>query len=384
MTASAPLDPNPSRNIQSDTWKKTVAYFRDRGGVLFVSYCRFWDRHAFAQQSLAKLLVAEGVRVLWVDGAGWRRYHPVYPKEWKNLHVAQMPEFPGRRFLAFAELSIEMQLRWLKRKQRWLGSNPVVWIQAGLDERLAGSLPTIDVYSVFDDPYRHTPMGDLCRRAKVILCQNQRAFQALHPHLGNKVMHLLPPVELSPELGDPLPLPDGFPEKRMGYIGSFLSSGFDLVLFESFIRWFPEFGFVLIGRTDAKGRRYLDAFRKHPNFVHFNWCSKAEAEASWKQIDLSLLFYRPNQSQDGAFPIKFIEALRCGVPSIATEVPKTADLPDWVPKSTFSDELRRSVENALRIPKSVIRESFDTLAADSDPRLQLVTVAERLRALHGK
>lgn len=368
-----------SRSTSAHEWDEAVSYFRDRGGVVFLSYCRFWERHGFVQQSLARRLVAEDIPVLWLDGAGWRRYRPSYPKGIKGLSVRQLPELPGRRFLALAELSIELQLRWLKRHLKGWARDPVVWIQAGIDERLAGSLPSVDVFSVFDDPYRHTPIGDLCRKASLITCQNSHSFGSYSQHLGDKVEQLLPPLELSPDLEDSVVLPENFPKKRMGYVGSYFSSGYDLVLFENFIRSFPDWGFVLIGRTDAHGKAYVERFKAYPNFFHHEWLSKTQAESAWKLLDICLLFYRPNRTQDGAFPVKFIEASRCGVPTIATAVPKTADLPAWVPKSPFADELKKAVGEVPQISPTMIRESFEMLSQRSDPKHHLIRVAKALK-----
>src|SRR4051812_9045107 len=91
------LAPDVTSEIEA-RWQKALAYYRARKAVVFISYCRFWEKHGFVQQSLAKLLSENGVKVLWLDGAGWGRYEPVIHFPNPNLVVKQLFQPKGRRF----------------------------------------------------------------------------------------------------------------------------------------------------------------------------------------------------------------------------------------------------------------------------------------------
>jgi hypothetical protein len=60
-------------------------------------------------------------------------------------------------------------------------------------------LKRVDVYSVFDDPYCHNPDDALCKKARLITCQNRHAFNRFYKQWPDKTQLLLPPVELNKE-----------------------------------------------------------------------------------------------------------------------------------------------------------------------------------------
>lgn len=367
--------------VQAADWEKAVEFYRQRGGVLFLSYCRFWERHGFVQQSLALRLARHGVNVVWFDGADWRSYDPVVVEPTRTLCVSQLPAIPLRRFAFFDQWDRKAKSNFLKQQIKKMGGNPVIWVQAGIDEVVASDLPYIDVFSVFDDPYRHRPEGALCQKAKVIVCQNRTARDVLLPMHEEKAHVLWPPVDMldsSLQGAAEVFLPPGFPSKVMGYVGSFFDEGFDFGLFEQFIHQFPDWGFVLMGRTNQKGLEVLSKWKELKNFHYFPWVPRNQVASVWKKLSLTLLFYRPNRTQDGAFPVKIVEALRFGVPGIATAVPKTADLEGFFPRSSELDELKTSVEKALEIPAKELGAFYQRFSQEMDPRFHLSRVAQWL------
>lgn len=363
-------------------WQRALEFYRERKSVLFLSYCRYWERHGFVQQSLAYALAEAGVKVVWLDGSGWRPYKPVVRKPHPNLVVKQMPSIPGRRLAGMDWIDLDFKTRYCKRMLKSMPGNPVVWVQAGLDERLAAALPHIDVFSIFDDPYRHSPVGDLCRRAKTILCQNTRALECVRQFHGAKSHVVPPPMDMGKDVFDENakdPFPAGFPEKVFGYIGSFENDGFDLLLFEDFLRTFPQYGFVLMGRTDAAGAAIVERFKRHANFLHLPWAERSQLAGVWKRLSLSLLFYRPNRTQDGAFPVKVLESLRFGVPCLSTATHKTADLEGLFPRSSIIQTLKASVPEAMALKGAPCQALFRKLSVEMHPKLHLSKVAEWLK-----
>ena len=164
-------------------------------------------------------------------------------------------------------LSCKLQNSTLKKVLKE-GERPFVWIQSGLDERVVEKLPYVDVFSVFDDPYLHSPKGILSKKASLVVVQNKFSRE-LFEKGPQKLLTLCPPVDMDPvNFSDDLEVefPPDFPSTLVGYIGSFFSDGFNLVLFEEFIRSFPEWGFVLCGRTDIQGLKKIEALKNYKNF----------------------------------------------------------------------------------------------------------------------
>ncbi len=360
-----------------ESFDNTIAYFRLRGGVLFISYCRFWEKHGFVQQSLALELARNGIPVTWLDGAGWRCPVPHNPEPHASLTVRPLPQLPLTRFAWIRRLDEKRKAKWVRSLLAKNGRSPVVWVQGGTDEALAASLPYIDVFSVFDDLYRHLPGGPLCQRSKVVVTQTESAAAYLRPSLGEKVHSLLPPMDLSTAAFTPSPeavLPPDFPQTRLGYVGSFFSQGFDFDLFESFIRANAQWGFILQGRTDEEGHRRLRDWEKYPNFHYFPWVPRKHLASVWKLLSVSLLFYRENASQDGAFPVKLVESLRFGIPCVATRVVKTSELEGMVVRGSRFAELQAAIEGALQLDAATLEKQYEALQKKTDPAHHLAQI----------
>ena len=374
---------NPKK-IEDGQWAAAQEYFRARGGVIFLSNCAFWGTHPMVQQSLANALADSGIAVIWFDGAGWRprRFHfEGVPSE--NLSVRQLVALPGRRVGFLDRATIDLQAEIIKKQISRLGGNPVIWVEAGIDERLAQALPFIDVFSVFDDPYIHDPKGPLCQKAKVVFTQNSFAFRLLKPTLKNKLELSLPPFSVDPEkfgAFEKVDLPKNFPKKRMGFFGSFQSTRFDLPLFAQFVRRLPDWGFLLVGRTDEVGENWLRTMKSHSNFVRFAPVPRSKLSSFWKAIDVGLLFYTDGgRIQHGAFATKTLEAFYFGVPCVATVSRLTEDLDGLCPRGTSPDELMDLAKAAAQTSPQSIAETFSRLNSKMDPLAHLANVAELLR-----
>jgi glycosyltransferase involved in cell wall biosynthesis len=376
MQSNPKLNPSVLEEIET-RWRAALPFFKSKKRVVFLSYCRFWEKHAFVQQSLAKLLVDNGIPVFWFDGMGWRSYHPTLYWDSPRLRVQQLFELPGRRVASINRLNTELQ--WVLLKKYF--DNSLIWVQGGLDEPLVEKLPYVDIYSTFDDPFRHPAHGPLCQKAKLVVCQNTKAEEYLNP-LREKLSLSFPPVDMDEvnEVGARIELPVNFPSKRMGYIGSFFSSDYDLVLFEQLVRTTPDWGFILAGRTDSQGEKFLRRFKKYPNFVRFDWVPRSHIAPLWRILNVCLLLYRPVLEQTGAYPTKVLEATYFGVPSVATRVDKTIDLEGLFPRSSFVDQIKWHAVQSGSTPFDGF-EIYNTLYRAMNPKLHLARAAERLISL---
>ena len=362
-------------------WQRAVEYFRARGGVLFLSQNRFWEKHAFPQQSLAKYLTQAGVRVTWLDGYGWHPYQPVVRFNSPLLTVKPLFQPPGNRFSSVRSWSRSLQRATINRIRSDLGGRPVIWVQEGHHEELIGGLPYVDVYSVFDNPYLMDPHGTLCRRASLILCQNSYATRWFKAHHPSKTFLALPPLDLADDVfvdQKPIELPKGLPQKLLGAVGSLMIFDFDFDLLEIFLRQLPDWGFLLVGRTDPIGKLQIQRLRHYPNFHYLPWVPRHRVAAAWKALSATLLLYRSFRPQDGAFPTRALESLHFGVPCVATRIPKTADLDGIVPRTNNVAELVRLAVQAAQQDRSAIEVSYRELSMRMNPKEHLIRVAEFL------
>lgn len=376
MTA---LPPHVETEIAS-RWERALPFFRERAPVVFASYCRFWEAHGFVQQSLAKTLAGAGVEVVWLDGAGWREYQPVLPFEAPSLVVRQAPSLPGRRIPLVDRLAVTLEADAIRRALGARGARALFWVQAGIDERVVERLPYVDVYSVFDDPYRHAAGGPLCRRASLVLCQSSFTVRVL-ADLGKKARLALPPVDLAPEAfrgAGVTTLPPGFPERVAGYLGSFYPASFDFALLEELVRMRPDWGFLLMGRTDGDGLAAIERLRGYRNFCHLPWVPRASVASAWRLLDVTLLPYKEFREQDGAFATKALESLHFGVPVLATKVAKTEDLAPWFPRESSPAALAGRLDEVAAMGDAKLGEAYAHFAYEMHPKLHLARVAEAL------
>lgn len=363
-----------------ERWQQALPFFRKRGHVLFLSdRYRFWDTFGFVQQSLAKTLVDHGVRVTWLDGMNWRRYRPQVALASPLLEVKQLQCPPGRRLKPIDALSVRWQSQQIKKM--CLDSKPLVWVQGSLDERVVERCENIDVFSVFDDAYLHQPGEALTEKVKLILNQNTFSDDLFQTSYPEKSLVALPPVELHDHVfhaDSPWNLvPSNFPKKIMGYLGAFFPEGFDFTLLKKFVTQMPDWGFVFVGRTNPDGLAAIRELQAHSNFFYRDWMPREKLSSLWKLLDVNLMLYRDCRANSGAFPVKILEAMYFGVPSVATQVPKTSSLEGVIPMSNSFQELSHlaKAEAILRKDQSTL---FESLYYEMHPKVHLARVAERL------
>lgn len=355
-------------------------YFRSRSAVFFLSYCRFWEKHPFVQQSLARLLVENGVDVYWLDGTGWRRYEPTLYWQSRRLTVQQIPELPIRRIPFVQTVSAHLQGVWIRRLLSKY-ENPVVWVQGGISEGLASALPYIDIYSSFDDPYRHTGDDLVLRKAKTIICQNTYTHKILSKSYPSKTQVIFPPILQS--AGPTHEASKGVPFARMnrsqtaGYIGSFFEKDYNLDLFHEFVQKRPDWNFILVGRTDEGGQEKLKQMSHYKNFYYRPWVSPIVAQQLWNRLSYCFLFYRDNPTQYGAFPIKVVEATKNKVQCLGTDVIKNRDLQHHFHLSNSFENLNAQIDQKIDFNR--LEETYRTLSSLTDPYQHLAAVAESLR-----
>lgn len=367
-------------------WQKALPFFKKRGHVLFVNPgLRFWTQHGFVQQSLANVLVENGIQVTWLDGAGWRSSQPKISHPSPLLDVRQIFELPLRRFSQmdqFNDRLVSWQIRSLLQKH----PQSLLWIWGGMREAIVRKISSrknfsIDVFSVFDDPWTEAPGGELCQKAKIITCQNPVAhahFAARHP---TKTHLVFPPVDLKENIfsgGASFSLPEGFPPDVMGYIGSLPAGGFDFVLLEDFVLSFPRIGFLLVGPGDAGALRAMNRLKRHANFHYVPWVDRSQIHHVWNLLKVSLLLYRPAGTNDGAFPVKVLEGLHFHVASVATRVPKTSGLEGYFPRSSFPEKLKALALTAMQQPKENLNEAYRHFSYEMHPKVHLSKIAEYL------
>lgn len=362
-----------------ERWNSVREFYQRRGHVLFVSdRYRFWDQYGFTQQSLARTLLQIGVRVSWFDGITWKNNQPHLSATHPHLKVTPLKCYPGRRFSLIDKLSVKKQTRQIRDE---LTQTSLVWVQGSLDDRIARNF-NVDVFSVFDDCELQPFLGDLARNAKLILSQNAFAHDQFKKQYPIKSLLSLPPVELSAELfrvtSTSKILPSGFPEKMMGYLGACFINGFDFDLLEYFIKSLPEWGFLICGRTDEIGQKKLKALGDYSNFHYRPWIPREALASIWLKLQCNLMLYKDSIENRGAYPIKILESLFFGVPSVATRVPKTSSLEGICPVESNPKKLVDSALSVASCP-GIQARSFERLFYEMHPKVHLARIAEALQ-----
>lgn len=364
-----------------ERWNEALEFYLRREHVVFISdRYRFWDQHGFTQQSLAKVLVENGVRVTWLEGITWKNEAPLVPFNHPHLRVKNLRVYPGRRLSFLDRFSVKKQVQQIKSE---LSKNSLVWVQGSLDDRIAKEIP-VEVFSVFDDCELQSPFGELGQKAQIILSQNAFSQDRFRKVFPEKALLALPPVELSHHLfkapsGNRI-LPSEFPPKIMGYLGACFSQGFDFELLERFVSALPDWGFVICGRTDEEGNKKIKKLSRYPNFYFRSWIPREMLASLWLKMQCNLLFYKDCRENRGAFPIKVLEALFFGVPSVATRVPKTSSLEGICPVESHPDRLLEAAVQVASNPHDQSR-SFGRLFYEMHPKVHLAKVAEILKRL---
>jgi glycosyltransferase involved in cell wall biosynthesis len=360
-------------------WEKAVPFFKKRGHVLFISdRYRFWEEPGFVQQSLAKTLIEAGVKVTWLDGMSWKPLNPTVSVRSPLLQVKQLGCLPGRRFSFLDSLSVSWQIKQIQSK---LKDQPIIWIQGSLDERICESLPEIDIFSVFDDPYLHLEPKSLGEKAKIILNQNQFSNHLYAKKFSSKTTVLFPPMELNESTfttnrETKIEWPH-FSKPLLGYLGACFSQGFDFDLLEFFLQEKPSWNFLIVGRTDTSGLEKINHLKKYSNFIYHPHLSRDKLASVWPTLSLNLMLYKACRENAGAFPVKTLEAAYFNVPSIATKIPKTEGLENKIFCSSDRRELLEFAAKELSEQKSQ-KDLFDYLFYEMHPKMHLAKVAERL------
>ncbi|NDC23730.1 MAG: hypothetical protein EB078_02950 [Proteobacteria bacterium] len=307
----------------------------------------------------------------------WKRSYPAIPEKSPLLMVSQLKCLPGRRWRFIEEASISWQAHQIKslcRKER-----PIIWVQGSLDDRISERLDSVDVFSVFDDPLLNTPGNPLCEKAKLIVSQNAFADNIFHERYPQKAHIFLPPVELSERVfaksKQEMLLPPGFPQQVMGYLGAFFPEGFDFEILRYLITSLPAWGFLMVGRTNEEGEKILWELKKFPNFCHHPWIAREQLPNVWSLLDVNLMLYRPHATNSGAFPVKLLEALYFGIPSVATKVPKTSSLEGVIPLSSFPDQIKDLALSEYKFPKDR-SATFENLFYEMHPKIHLAKISE--------
>ena len=374
-----PITPSVLSAIES-RWQKALPFYKKRRHVLFISdRYRFWDNPGFVQQSLAKTLVEHGVKVTWLDGMSWRSSSPLVPFSSPLLTVENLKCLPARRLPFVDALSAEWQAKQIMKLQK--DGEPITWVQGSLDERISGKLASVDVFSVFDDAFGHSPENHLARKSKLILSQNAFTDDRFREVYPTKSRLALPPVELNAhffQAESPRKLvPENFPQKIMGYLGAFFPEGFDFDLLEKCVRALPDWGFLIVGRTNDEGALRIKRLKEFSNFYHRDWIPREKLSSVWQLLDVNLMFYRDSRANSGAYPVKVLESMYFGVPSVATRVPKTSSLEGIIPLSSDPEELLY-LAKAEAILKKDQSKVFESLYYEMHPKVHLARVAEAL------
>lgn len=307
----------------------------------------------------------------------------VYRRE-GNLHwhsVSILPLGPWPYLQKVARLAVELEPNWvIGFSDIWYG------ILAERIARRAGAQSLIDAYDNYESyiPWCK-PLHALWRRAlskaNVITAAGPQLGEWMQITSGGKQVHI---VEMS---ADPCfhPLPKhacrkkiGLPSNKilLGYSGAIHPNRGIQLLFTIFaqLKKSLDIELVMSGRL-AKGVSL-------PSDVRWlGYRPPEEVPLIVNSLDLMLSINKPSAFGNYSYPAKLYEALACGIPVVATNLPATAWVlrrhPSWLADADDVDDFVIKIREVLSSPSQCQQsQGWETSAMQLD---QIISSNQRLR-----
>jgi teichuronic acid biosynthesis glycosyltransferase TuaH len=141
----------------------------------------------------------------------------------------------------------------------------------------------------------------------------------------------------------------------IGYVGALISSRLDLALIIEIAKLRSDWNFVFIGPTDREFES--SQLYKLPNVLYLGKIHAKEIPSYISAFDVCINPQIINEITDGNFPLKIVEYLALGKPTIATS---TRTMKEIFSEFTYlgfgSDEYIQLIELALKEDSEILRE----------------------------
>lgn len=330
-----------------------------------------WGRYPSTLQHIGKIL-AKYNKIIWVGSLGLRKprlnksdlkriiekLKSIFFKK-KNISISQVIElspfiipFHDSKFIRkLNSFLLIIQLKKVVARNRI--TKPIVLTSSAIMESIAGKLGEtsihyfcLDDFTLFDGAFKSINKLEKSLLEKVDICFaiSETLKQSRIPAKGRsyflpqgvEVEHFTKLISKSSDMLQSTPRP------IIGFFG-LLAPWIDLDLVKSCAEHYPDFSFVLIGRSEVD----LESLRVYKNIYFLGEVPYSQLPEYAKEFDVGIIPFKVNKLTTAANPLKLLEYFSIGLPVVSTDLPEVRKFQDLVLIAENSNEFIEFIKVAV-------------------------------------
>jgi len=348
-----------------------------------------WGRFPSTLQHVARVLMKYNNRIYWVGSLGLRRPQinfsdikramqkilKVLFKSGKNNVVNEITPnlifpfvIPFHDFKIIRLFNTFLISRAVKKVlARHDASNPILITSAPITDQLIGKLQEscafyycVDDYSSMEGAFKSIPELEkkLVEKVDGVFAVSDFLFQTRKSSKGKTFFapqgvetdHFKKTNQLAPQVKD-------IKKPVIGFFG-LISEWIDLDVIYDCVKYYPDYSFLLIGKTVRDLSRFYDC----KNFTYLGAIDYKELLKYASVFDVGLIPFELNEVSIASNPLKLLEYFSLGIPVVSSNLPEVCKFNDLVfvakDRNEFVQLIKKAVEdnrderNQLRIEKS--------------------------------
>lgn len=170
---------------------------------------------------------------------------------------------------------------------------------------------------------------------------------------------------------------------RIGVVGYFDDSFYDVKLLEYLMKAKRDWSFVFIGPLTGKARRFA-SLRKNGNAFFLGYKNPEDIPSRIRELDVGIIPYKDTDYIKEVSPTKFYEYMVCGKPVVSTELPDIKGCSVAVKTARAKDEFLKYIEVFLELgdKESLVKEAM-LVAKENSLDRYLKGLSETIAGLQG-
>ena len=333
-----------------------------------------WGRFPSTLQHIARVLLKNNNRVFWIGSLGLRK-----PKiNWSDIkravqkiikvffkseivktdsdikpilvHPFVLPFHDFQFIRILNKFFITKEIK--KTLKKYKAANTVLITSAPITDFIIGELGEIssfyycvDDYSSMEGAFKSIPVleNNLIEKVDAIFAVSEFLYKTRKSNKEN--IFIIPQgVELN-HFNKTEKLADEVKDLKRPVIGFFglISEWINLDLIYKCTKKYPEYTFVLIGKTTSSLSRFDDC----KNFVYLGPIEYGELPKFASVFNVGIIPFKLNTVTIAANPLKLFEYFSLGIPVVSTNLPEVKKFNDLAFVSENDDEFIRYIENAV-------------------------------------